>query len=453
MNGLVMDLGGGSTQISWMIVNAGEVRTSPKGAFSFPYGAAALTRRLEELTAGKSKDEAEKARDKLREEMKANFLDAYKKLEIPKELIEKAKRNDGFQLYLSGGGFRGWGYLLLYQSQVHGHHYPISLINGFSAQKEHFENTEALKQVARTAHQIFRVSDRRRAQVPAVAFLVNVLARALPHGIKEAHFCQGGVREGVLFQELTPNIRLQNPLEVATAPYMRLSATAISDLLLCAIPEPSTTDTKMFPESIGSHVIRAFANVLYVHSVMSKETASTAALYSTSTGLLSTSHGVSHSDRALLALMLEERYQGVLPPREVDFKLSLGQLLATEELWWTRYLGKIGFLVSSVYPAGFINQDKPRIRLSSLWAADLGKEGTKEGLKLKISIEKVKHDPLKLKETLEGSVGVIEKVGKKKNWIGGKDGWGMAVKVIVEEDAPRSGRETGSTLLAELINV
>ncbi|KAH8598420.1 Ppx/GppA phosphatase family-domain-containing protein [Bisporella sp. PMI_857] len=450
MHGLVMDLGGGSTQISWMIVYRGEVQTSPKGAFSFPYGAAALTRRLKEISAGKTKDEVEKAKDKFREEMRTNFLDAYKKLEIPKDLEEKAKRDGGFQLYLSGGGFRGWGYLLLYQSQVHGRHYPISLINGFSAQKAHFENTEALKEVARTAHRIFRVSDRRRAQVPAVAFLVNVLARALPHGIKEAHFCQGGVREGVLFQELPPKIRLQNPLEVATALYSRLSAAAISDLLLCAIPEPSATGAKMFPESIGSHVIRAFANVLYVHSVMSKETASTAALYSTSTGLLSTSHGVSHSDRALLALMLEERYQGVLPPREVDFKLNLGQLLTTEELWWTRYLGKIGFLVSSVYPAGFINQDKPRMRLSASWAADLGKEGTEEGLKLKIFIERVTNDPLKLKETLEDGVGVIEKVGKKKNWRGGEDGWGMAVKVVVvEKDALLSGRGPGSALLAE----
>ncbi|KAH8655158.1 putative sensor of mitochondrial dysfunction Rtg2 [Tricladium varicosporioides] len=434
MHGLVMDLGGGSTQISWMIVDEGEVQTSPKGAFSFPYGAAAITRRLKEITAGKSKDEAEKAKDKLREEMKTNFLDAYRKLEIPNNLIEKAKRDNGFQLYLSGGGFRGWGYLLLYQSQVHGHHYPISLINGFSAQKEHFENTEALKEVARTAHLIFRVSDRRRAQVPAVAFLVNVLAGSLPHGIKEAHFCQGGVREGVLFQELTPSIRLQNPLEVATAPYAPLSATAISDLLLCTIPKPSTTDGKMFPESIGSHVIRAFANVLYVHSVMSKETASTAALYSTSTGLLSTSHGVSHSDRALLALMLEERYQGQLPPREVNFKHNLGQILTAEELWWTRYLGKIGFLISSVYPAGFIDQDKPRIRLLALWASGLGKGGTKEGLKLNIFIKKVANDPLKLKETLEDGVGVIEKVGKKKNWIGGNAGWGMAVKVVVVEE-------------------
>jgi retrograde regulation protein 2 len=434
MQGLVMDLGGGSTQISWMIVERGNIRTTPKAAFSFPYGAAALTRRLEELTAGKSKDEAERAKDKLREEMKANFLDAYENLEIPKELVEKAKSDGGYPLYLSGGGFRGWGYLLLYQSQVHGHHYPISLINGFSAQKAQFENTETLKEVARTAHRIFRVSDRRRAQVPAVAFLVNVLAGALPHGIKEAHFCQGGVREGVLFQELTPNIRSENPLEVATAPYARLSATAISNLLLYAIPEPSKTGAKSFPESIGTHVIRALANVLYVHSVMSKETASTAALYSTSTGLLSTSHGVSHSDRALLALMLEERYEGVLPPREVNFKLSLSQLLTAEEVWWTQYVGKIGFLISKLYPAGFIDQKKPRIRLLAIWATDLGKRGTKEGIKLTISIEKVKNDPMKLKEAIEDGVGVIEKTGKKKNWVGGEEGWGMAVRVAVEEN-------------------
>jgi retrograde regulation protein 2 len=434
MQGLAMDLGGGSTQITWLIVQRGNVRISPKGAFSFPYGAAALTRRLEELKEGKSKDEAERARAKLREEMKTNFLNAYNKLDIPKELADQAKSEGGFPLYLSGGGFRGWGYLLLHQSQVHGHHYPISLINGFLAEKSQFENTETLKEVARTANRIFRVTDRRRAQVPAVAFLVNVLAEALPHGIKEAHFCQGGIREGVLFQELTPNIRRENPLEVATAPYARPSAAAISDLLLSAIPESSNTETKKFPESIGAHVIRALTNVLYVHSVMSKETSSTAALYSTSTGLLSTSHGVSHSDRALLALMLEERYEGELPPREVDFKLSLTLLLSAEEVWWTRYIGKVALLISRCYPAGFIDEKMPRIILSAKWATDLGKIGTKEGLKLTISIEKVKNDPVKMKEALEDHIGIIKKVGKRKNWIGGEEGWGMAVEVAVQED-------------------
>jgi retrograde regulation protein 2 len=173
MQGIAMDLGGGSTQITWMISHQGAVQSSPRGAFSFPYGAAALTRKLADLKSGKSEDEAKRATNKFRHEMKKNFIDAYHQIDIPKELVERAQKEGGFPLYLSGGGFRGWGYLLLYQSQVKGHHYPISLINGFSAQKVQFENTEALKKVARDSRRIFRVSDRRRSQVPAVAFLIK----------------------------------------------------------------------------------------------------------------------------------------------------------------------------------------------------------------------------------------------------------------------------------------
>ncbi|KAL5344960.1 retrograde regulation protein 2 [Pseudogymnoascus australis] len=435
LQGIVMDLGGGSTQITWMSTHNGNITTSPNGSFSFPYGAAALTKMLADLKVGKSKGEAKKARAKLRQEMKTNFLNAYNKLDIPHEMIEKAENEGGFPLYLSGGGFRGWGYLLLYLNQVHGHHYPISIINGFSAQKAEFEDIEGLKEVARTAHKIFRVSDRRRKQVPAVAFLVNVLAEAIPHGIREAHFCQGGVREGILFKELPLSIRGEDPLEVASSPFARKSAKGIADLILCSIPRPQKTGKGRFPGSINVHAMQAFANMLYVHQAMSKELASTAALYSTSTGLLSSAQGISHSDRAFLALMLEARYEGELPPRETDLKLRLSQILTPEEGWWTQYLGKVGLIISKLYPSGAINEEEPRVRLSSVWASGLGKKKMKDGMILTFSIQKGKNGPLKLKEALEDNVGTIRKVGKKKNWIGGGDGWGMAVKIaIVEED-------------------
>jgi retrograde regulation protein 2 len=228
---------------------------------------------------------------------------------------------------------------------------------------------------------------------------------------------------------------MEDPLEVATALYSRQSATAIGDLLRNALPSPSNTDAKRFPESINIHVVQALANVLYVHSVMSKELSSTSALYSTSTGLLSSSHGVSHRDRALLALMLEERYEGELPPREINFRFSLSQLLTAEEVWWTRYVGKVGMLISRMYPTGFINKKEPRVALSATFAPGLGKGGNKEGLKLIISIQKVKNDPMKLKEAVEDITRDVEKIGKKKNWIGGENGWGMAVKVVVREEA------------------
>lgn len=58
---------------------------------------------------------------------------------------------------------------------------------------------------------------------------------------------------------------------------------------------------------------------------------------------------------------------------------------------------------------------KPQVVFSAKQALDLGKEGNKEGLKLVISIQKVKNNPIKMKEALVDSIKVIEKVGKKKN--------------------------------------
>ncbi|KAH6957604.1 Ppx/GppA phosphatase family-domain-containing protein [Ilyonectria sp. MPI-CAGE-AT-0026] len=435
IRGLMMDLGGGSTQITWIISQGGNVRISDKGSISFPYGAAALTKILEQLTKGKSKDEAEKALAKLRKEMIANFEDAYEKIRVPENLVETAKMEGGFPLYLSGGGFRGWGYLLLYMSQAGKHPHPISIINGYTVGRERFENTKAMEEVARTAHSVFRVSDRRRSQVPAVAFLINVLSQAIPHGIRVAHFCQGGVREGLLFRELEPSIRSQDPLEITTQRFAPESVQAIYNLLMFSFPDPSRNGVRRFPDTISSHVIRAFANVLYVHTIMDKELASTAALYSTSAGLLASTRGVSHEDRARLALMLESRYMGELPPREVQFMEALRRVITPEEVWWAAYLGRVGYLISRLYPAGTIEEIKPRVVLSSEWAWDLGRKKKREGVRLVISVQKVKDDPAKLKKALRDHVKIVEKIGKKKNWIGGEDGWGMKVEVkVVEED-------------------
>lgn len=266
-----------------------------------------------------------------------------------------------------------------------------------------------------------------------MAFLINALSAALPHGIKEAHFCQGGVREGILYQELPQSIRSLDPLEVATEPFARKSADPIGDLIVDAIPK-STTDRLRFPiESITPHDLHAFANMMYAHANLSKESASTTALYSTSTGILSAMHGVSHSDRALLALLLEERYEGTLPPREYDFKESLRAILTPEDVWWTLYIGRVALVISKLYPSGVINEQKPRVRIAAEWATNLGKKGKKDGVRVTFSIQRRENDPMKLKETLEDHVKEIAKVGKKKNWIGGKKAFGMKVEVLVVE--------------------
>ena len=431
VEGLALDLGGGSMQMTWIISHAGNVRISPVGAVSFPYGAAALTQKLADLKRGKGKEEARKAKEQFRREMADNFRSAFERIEVPDSLVQKARTQGGFPLYLSGGGFRGWGYLLLYLHQTRGQSYPISIINGYSAPKRDFEDTEALEEVARTANEIFRVSDRRRRQVPSVAFLVNVLAESLPHGIKEAHFCQGGVREGVLFRDMLPVIRQQDPLEVATARYAPSSAQALAGLMLDALPRPSAG--RSVPASMTVHLIQAFANALYVHATMSKELSSSAALYSTSTGILASTHGIPHEHRALLALLLQERYGGELPPRDVDLKSDIQGILTPEEVWWTRYIGKVGLVLAQIYPIGSIDTSKPRIVPSAQWIHGLGKKGKKDGIQLVFAVQQVPYDPTHLREELAHDVERIEKVGKRKHWIGGRDGWGVKVRVSVEE--------------------
>jgi len=442
MRGLVMDLGGGSTQITWMVTKEGSMQTSHTGAISFPYGAAALTAKLKNLKKGKSNKEARKAEAEFREEVESNLEKAYHDLKLPADLIADAEANGGFSIYLTGGGFRGWGYLLLHQSQVHGKQYPISIINGYTVQKEAFQDAESLKKVAKSAHKIFRVSDRRREQVPAVAFLINALAEAIPNGIRDAHFCQGGVREGILFQQLPLQIRAQNPLEVATKAFARPLAGKLSDLLLAALPDSpgntSAADPPRVPEAITGHIVRATANMFYVHSNMSKESSSTSALYTTSTGLLSSAHGLSHVDRALLALILEARYEGELAPREDDYRAKLRRLLSDEEVWWTIYLGRVGLVLSRVYPAGSDGDEhdgspalrKPEIELSARWQED----GTKNRLQLVFGLRwhsrDRDEDPMRIRETLESHAKVITKAGKKKHAI---NGWRIPIEVVVRD--------------------
>lgn len=459
VRGLVMDLGGGSAQITWIISTEGIVRTSPKVAISFPYGAAAVTKRLEECAKAKDPD---RAKEEFRKEIVHRFRKAFDDLEIPQELQDQAARDGGYHLYLSGGGFRGWGYLLLNESQKHGPHYPISIINGFKVYKDELTDTERLKQVARKAEKIFRVSDRRRYQVPAVAFLINVLANTLPIGISVGRFCQGGVREGLLFRDLPPSIRALDPIVVASAPFAPPSATHFKTLLLKGLPTASSALGLSAPAALTPHVIEGLANMSFHHASLSKETASVAALYSTTTGILASAHGLSHSSRARIALMLENRYDGELPPREELLKSRLADLLTPEDVWWGNYTGVLMWLIGQFYPTGKVGS-KPKVWLSARFVDNLGKSGQKHGIELTISVpfrpaeaEMEEEDcaatatatapatamtdssedddgPLIGRRRIRAYAKRVAKVGKTKNWVGGRDGWGMKVDVLVAE--------------------
>lgn len=423
VSGLVMDLGGGSTQLSWLIKTSSheDVHMPEAGAVSMPYGAAAMTRRLVEA-------ERNGTTAQLRDEIKAAVVDAYASLKVPPELTDAARKQGGFTLYLSGGGFRGWGYVLMSQHRVNP--YPIPVINGFKVSRQEFLSTDQVKAAAANSlehgelqDELFRVSERRAGQVPAVAFLVNVLAEALPL-VKEVRFCQGGVREGYLFSSLPPEVKAQYPLIVATESVAKPTpARPVVALLQSAIPETTKGAVDDPLKIFIPDLLEAFANLIYYHSSHSKDLQATAALRSTTSGLLAGVHGVLHESRTLIALLLCARWGGAVPPSDEQFKRSLEQLVENPwTLWWINYIGAVAGLIASVYPAGIVRDE--RLTLRSKWDRD---EKQRPLLQLQALIS----------ADVDGEVfGIeskaIEKVGKRKRWIGGREGIGHRVEVVVQ---------------------
>ncbi|KAI9835276.1 MAG: hypothetical protein M1819_002420 [Sarea resinae] len=395
INGLVMDLGGGSTQLTWMAVGGdGDGNGNGKGdskattttnSVSLPYGAAALTRRLAEADGNSS---SSSSREQLHAELLAAFRSAYAALHVPTADIDDQA---GLTLYLSGGGFRGWGYLLMARHPLQP--YPIPTINGFRVTRAAFTDTVS---VAKTAHKasssasmasaqpVFRVSQRRADQVPAVAFLISALVEALPR-IDAVQFCQGGVREGVLYGDLPAQIQTQDPLKVAALmpPASPFSSTSTP-------PSPSSLLTTILLSSLPANPSPPFPSAIlsilstHLHALSSypKDLRPASALHTPLTGSLAAIHGLLHTDRAFLSLVLYARYSScsLSPPRhDVDsnddnktnisndgddnngsdlggldarLRTSLVQLVGAERAWWAAYVGRVARLVADVYPAG-----------------------------------------------------------------------------------------------------
>ena len=436
IKGLVMDLGGGSVQLTWMISENGAVTTSPKGAVSLPYGAAAMGMKL---AAAEQAGDAAKAQ--LRQELKTRFQQAYNDLEIPPELENHATAHGGFSLYLSGGGFRGWGYLLMSSHRINP--YPIPIINGFRVDRLDFQNTVDIQALASKKKDTFRVSDRRANQVPAVAFLVTVLTESLP-AIKEAHFCQGGVREGILYQSLPPSIQALHPLETATSLYTPPSSQILTFLLQSAIPPlPIPHHQKPPPEQHIQHLtslpfLHALTSLLNHHSPLPKESRPVAALRCTTSGLLAGVHGISHDDRALLALVLCERWGAQLSPTDAGYLQRMQALVGDEATWWCRYVGRVAAVVGGVWPAGVVDGTQQRLELLGRWREGGNGSGKRSRIELVLRVRE--GDNMTADEGIAGSVKALEKVGKRKNWVGGggggegKDGFGFKVDVLVKRD-------------------
>ncbi|KAJ9089181.1 retrograde regulation protein 2 [Entomophthora muscae] len=294
VDGLVMDLGGGSVEFNLVQREPGElsIRESPEPQ-SFPFGAALLRNQLQEEDP---------------KHIKAKMVQQIEKA-LPRLKIVPASVKS---LYWSGGGFRAIGYAV-----IHNFNKPIPIINGFRASREEVQfviqkykdsNGSEIKD-----ENIFRVGGKRSKMLNGCCLLASVILKTFDQ-VEHIYFSGGGVRQGIMYNLLTSAQKKQDPL-----------LSGIRDLVLNKPHLPSADieclKTLLSPlTNLGKHSddsglslrvleTAVYTSQLYIHhSVESR--ASCALQLPLSGGDLANLPGLLHPERACLALILMYRYGG-----------------------------------------------------------------------------------------------------------------------------------------------
>ncbi|KAK9461045.1 Ppx/GppA phosphatase family-domain-containing protein [Lipomyces oligophaga] len=346
INGITMDLGGGSIQISWVSTVGGNI-VQCDNPVSLPYGAAVLFQRSQSQSL-----------TDLKAELSAALVVALRKIRLPFSLKSAS-------LYLSGGGFRGLGAFAM--STLSGSElYPIPIINGYRCSLKDLDKITQVKvtnQMLDKLEDIFRVSKRRASQLPGVFLLTQALANAAP-AIGSVFFAQGGMKEGYIYSTLESAVKYQDPLRSCTMTYARPASMKIQELLDSAM-------SSFTPIYIRNRIVPAIANLAYAQASFSKDTQATAALNLAIVGPLAGTFGLSHLDRAMIGIILCERWGGEVFDEQLLARLCdlvVAEAIGDEGyayIFWGYFISRLTLILTELYPAGIVD-DEHRIKITVL---------------------------------------------------------------------------------------
>ncbi|KAJ2978717.1 hypothetical protein NUW58_g7409 [Xylaria curta] len=260
VNGLFLDLGGGSVQMTYMnsAISGYEIQAARTGK-SLPFGAARLINILD--------NEENELRTEALYELKAGVHGAFSQLRQEFPLLGNTSdgpNSEGTDIYLCGGGFRGYGSILMHNDPIHP--YPIPAVGAYTVKGSFFKQTALMRKInAEYKGKIFGMSKRRRGQFPAIATVVEALIDAVPC-IRTVTFCSGGNREGALFMKLPVDLRESSPLPLLhhnsnTNP---VALDAVVRLIESALPP--TIDHSNTPTVLSLGLGRLFASEIWSRS-------------------------------------------------------------------------------------------------------------------------------------------------------------------------------------------
>ncbi|KAI1386979.1 Ppx/GppA phosphatase [Hypoxylon trugodes] len=381
VNGLFLDLGGGSVQMTYLnsSLEGYDIAAAQTGK-SLPFGAAKLIRILENSEA----EARVAAVDTLKDGMQSAFVELERQFPSLRDI--RTLQEGGVDIFLCGGGFRGYGSILMHSDPIQP--YPIPAVGAYTVKGSVFRQTKLMRKVnAEYDGKIHGMSKRRRQQFPAIATVVEALIDAIPK-ICTVTFCSGGNREGALFMKLPKAVREENPLPLLRQVNSKAELEilySIMDILRSSLPTDfnfSNIPTvftlglgPLFASSIWTRVGEpSDANAAFeIHQAMHRDPSAS---------------GFSHLARAILGLTLCYRWGASLGPIDKPLQVNLEKLISQsnpEAIFWAEYLGAVAHILSVLCPAKPNAADKLGNTVKFNSSLKNGKTKTKLQLNVKVS--------------------------------------------------------------------
>jgi len=360
VKGLFLDLGGGSVQMTYIDTYAAragaqdhsgvgyEVAAALAGE-SLPFGAARLIRILEDSNTDVQASEVSKLQVGMREafrNLQAKFptLTATVATALEAEDDKSIKKDSGIDIYLCGGGFRGYGSILMHSSKIQP--YPVPAVGSFTVSGKAFGNTKDMVKINKIFDgKIFGMSKRRREQFPAIVTVVEALIAAVPR-IRSVTFCAGGNREGALMMKLPREIRDGNPLACLGAAVPPIAGPAVEahvilKTLLTALPDDLNINNAA--TVFGLQLGNIYAAQIWDRMGEDADANASAALHDAVTRDPGCP-GLTHLARATLGITLCARWGSNLGPIDQDLYRGLRALVERadpEGPFWADYIGAV----------------------------------------------------------------------------------------------------------------
>jgi retrograde regulation protein 2 len=347
---LFLDLGGGSVQMTWVdtAVEGYEIHAAKAGN-SLPFGAAKLKRILDNLTGETQLLELGK--------LSVGMQDSYKRLcatfpalDAIRTAYENGDTSSLVNVYMCGGGFRGYGSMLMHDDPIKP--YPIPSINSYTVDGDRFKQIARMRQINQEYEgKIPGLSTRRRSQFPAIAAVIETFTQTVPN-IGRVTFCGGSNREGLLMMKLPKQIREDHPLHV-------LGPANAGDMLLCkavlqklSTALPQGLDLSRMPTILSTGLGPLWAGELWSRQGYDANTNASFALHN---ALIRDSDcpGLSHLTRALLAVTSVARWGCNPAPVDSDLYKGLRRVADSHTpnaSFWALYIGVVSGILTTILP-------------------------------------------------------------------------------------------------------